>query len=181
MKLVDEIRNEVMKLNNKEAYIFIFSLLKRQKSMFDKIASNNKWNNIDVITNLYNLIQKNVKEQQNLFIEDCIDRTDIEYFGWECEEYFMQIVDTFLDTLFAFANQLQDKDDIDYGFTQCNFDLLENILYNLSVWKDRQEETFISNEYVQLEYKREKRDLDLIQCGNYLLDTDEEEMLVMIM
>ena len=93
----------------------------------------------------------------------------------------MQIVDTFLDTLFAFANQLQDKDDIDYGFTQCNFDLLENILYNLSVWKDRQEETFINNEYVQLEYKREKRDLDLIQCGNYLLDTDEEEMIVMIM
>ena len=30
MQLVDEVRNEVMKLNNKEAYIFIFSLLKRQ-------------------------------------------------------------------------------------------------------------------------------------------------------
>lgn len=180
MKLVDEIRNEVMKLNNKEAYIFIFSLLKRQKSMFDKIASNNQWNNIDIITNLYNLIQKNVNEQQNLVIEDCIDRTDIEYFGWECEEFFMQIVDTFLDTLFAFASQLQDKDDIDYGFTQCNFDLLENILYNLSIWKYGQEENFISNEYVQLEYKREKRDIDLIRRGDYLLDTGGE-MLVMIM
>lgn len=180
MKLVEEIRNELMKLDNKKVYIFIFSLLKRQKNMFARIAKNNQWDNMDIVYELYNSIKENVEEEQNLVIEYYMERTDIEYLGWECEEFFMQIVDTFLDTLFAFANQLQEKDDIDYGFSQCNFDLLENILSNLSVWEGRQEDTFICNEFVQLEYKREKRDLDLIRCGKYLLNENNEEMLVII-
>lgn len=180
MRLVEEIRNELMKLENKKVYVFIFSLLKRQMSMFDRIAKNNQWDNTDIVYELYTNIQKNVEEEQNLVIEYYVERTDIEYFDWDCEEFFMQIVDTFLDTLFAFANQLQEKDDIDYGFSQCNFDLLENILYNLSVWEDRQENTFICNEWVQLEYNREKRDLELIQCGEYLLEGNIDEMLMII-
>ncbi len=180
MRLIEEIRAELMKLENKKVYVFIFSLLKRQKSMFDRIAQNNQWDNTNIVDELYNTIQENVEEEQNLVIEYCVERSDIEYLGWECEEFFMQIVDIFIDTLFAFANQLQEKDDIDYGFSQCNFDLLENILYNLSVWNDRQENTFIGNELVQLEYNREKRDLSLIQCGEYLLEGNNDEMLMVI-
>ena len=59
------------------------------------------------------------------------------------------------------------------------FDLLENFIMNECGWENMNEEMFCSNEYVQLEYSREKRDLERIQKGEYVQDSGSE-MLIQI-
>lgn len=178
MRIVEEIRSELKDMEKQEVYRFIFSLLSRQKSMFDRIASINQWEGSDIISEIYDRVERNVYVSQNLIYECGMDRADIEYLGWETEEIYMQIVNIFLDNLFGFVNQLQNKNDIDYAFSQCNFDLLENVIINEYGWKNVNEEMFCSNEYVQLEYAREKRDLERIQKGEYVHDS--REMLIQI-
>ena len=41
MKFVEEIREELRKMEKGEVFLFIISLLSRQKTLFDKIASIN--------------------------------------------------------------------------------------------------------------------------------------------
>lgn len=177
MRIVEEIRSELKKMKKQDVYIFILSLLSRQKSMFDRVACINQWDGIDVIADIYDCVKRNVFETQNLICECGISRTDIEYMGWEAEEAYIQIVNIYLDNLFGFMNQLQDKNDIDYTFSQCNFDLLENIIMNECGWENMNEEMFCSNEYVQLEYSREKRDLERIQKGEYVQDSGSEMLI----
>ena len=109
--------------------------------------------------------------------EEGVERTDIEYLGWETEEINMQIVNTFLDNLFAFVGMLQDKQNIDYAFPQCNFDLLESLIMNEIGWENANEEVITANQHVQLEYTREKRDLEQIQKKTYLFETDNEMLI----
>lgn len=179
MKIVDEIRSELKTLKNQDVYVFIVSLLSRQKNMFDRIAHINQWDGINVISEIYDSVKRNVFEIENLSCSYAVSKVDIEYFGWEVEEFYMQMVDIFLDTLFGFVEQLQHKDDIDYAFSQCNFDVLENMIINEYGWQDMNEDLFCSNEYVQLEYEREKRDLEQIKKGEYeyLFETMQEMLI----
>ena len=179
MKFVEEIREELRKMEKGEVFLFIISLLSRQKTLFDKIASVNNWCENEIISSVYNEVKKNVLVPENFTYECDIDRTDIEYLGWEADEFYMQIIESFLDELFAFIEQLRYKEEVDYSFSQCNFDILESIVINQYGWRNTTEEMIISNEYIQLEYEREKRDLDKIKKGEFEID-EMQEMIIPI-
>ena len=82
MKFVEEIREELRKMEKGEVFLFIISLLSRQKTLFDKIASINNWCENEIISSVYNEVKKNVLVPENFTYECDIDRTDIEYLGW---------------------------------------------------------------------------------------------------
>ena len=177
MKMIEEIRDELKKMDKQDTCLFILSLLGRQKNMFDKIAYINGWEGTEIIDRVFACVKSNVYEEQNLVYEEGVERTDIEYLGWETEEINMQIVNTFLDNLFAFVGMLQDKQNIDYAFPQCNFDLLESLIMNEIGWENANEEVIAANQHVQLEYTREKRDLEQIRKKTYLFETDNEMLI----
>ena len=177
MGIVDEIRNELKKMDEKDVCIFIFSLLSRQKNTFDQIAEANQWDGSEIITGVYECVKENLYDSTNSIYECTVTRSDIEYLMWEAQEEDMQIVDTFLDNLFAFVNQLQDRNNLDYVFSQCNYDLLESKIINELGWQNVNEDVLLSNENVKLEYNREKRDLELIKNGRFDIDTCSETLI----
>lgn len=148
--IVEEIRNELKKMDVKDVYSFIFSLLSRQKNAFDQIAEANQWDGSGIITEVYECVKENLYEQTNSIYECTVTRLDIEYLMWEAQEKDMQIANTFLDNLFAFLNQLQNRNNLDYAFSQCNFDLLESMIINELGWQNVNENVLLSNEYVKL-------------------------------
>jgi hypothetical protein len=177
MVIVDEIRNELKQIDEKDVYIFIFSLLSRQKNTFDQIAEANQWDGSEIITEVYSCVKENLYDSTSSIYECIVTRTDIEYLMWEAQEEDMQIANTFLDNLFAFVNQLQDRSNLDYAFSQCNFDLLESRIINELGWENVNEDVLLSNDNVQLEYAREKRDLELIKSGRFDIDACSETLV----
>ena len=72
---------------------------------------------------------------------------------------------------------LQDRNNLDYAFSQCNFDLLESKIINKLGWKNVNEDVLLSNENVKLEYAREKRDLELIKSGRFDINSCSETLV----
>lgn len=174
MRMAEDIRKELKSMDDQEVNIFILSLLIRQKNMFDKIAAMNAWEGTDIVSRIFDNAKSLVFGVQSLINEECVERNDIEYFGWEADEIYMQIVSTYLDNLFAFWGLLQDTHNTDHSFSQCNFDLLESFIINKLGWKNVNEDVICSDKYMQLEYSREKRDIVLIREKNYSFDENIE-------
>ena len=174
MRMAENIRKELKSMDDQEVNIFILSLLIRQKNMFDKISAMNAWEGADILSRIFDNTKSLAYGAQSLINGECVERNDIEYFGWEADEIYMQIVSTYLDNLFAFWNLLQDTHNTDHSFSQCNFDLLESVIINKLGWKNVNEEVICSDKYMQLEYSREKRDIVLIREKNYSFDENIE-------
>lgn len=180
MKIVDEIKLEIMDMDEKKIILFIFSLLSRQKQTFEGLVD---WNCENQLVSI-NMIFDDLKGFMSNMYESNMKYTRVpeEYLDWntwgEVDECILENYMFFLETLNAFIGQLSHTNDIDYAFIQCNFEMLQNLLFNFELWSGEDEESFVQNEYVQVEKERELRDIKLIKDNNYHVKINSDETIV---
>ncbi|HOL10706.1 MAG TPA: DUF416 family protein [Bacillota bacterium] len=152
---------------------FILILIERQFSVYKKMCIGKEWNReksiIDILENCWKSIINESEIDPDL-LDLCMESNpeNLEY-DEEDEEKISFLV-TIIDNLTAYVRLIVAKEEFDGVFTRCNYDYLENFLYQYYDWKPLSTNLVSSHELVFLEYSRSIRDLEYLETTNDLLE-----------
>ena len=180
MYIYETIHEMVNALDNKKKKLFIYMLLIRQKNVYDFLAENKMWDQREQIEYIFELFLNCILEDR-FFPKKMITRI-VDYnpvnIGWEeNEDEIMGYMITFMDNVWAFANQLTDEGSKEPFYSRYNYDFLDGFIdemYDSS-------QPLLETDIMKLEIKREIRDYELLKDMKYIEYeklTRSEEMLI---
>lgn len=180
MYIYETIHEMVNALDNKKKKLFIYMLLIRQKNVYDFLAENKMWDQREQIEYIFELFLNCILEDR-FFPQKMITRIvdyNPENIGWEeNEDEIMGYMITFMDNVWAFANQLTDEGSKEPFYSRYNYDFLDGFIdemYDSS-------QPLLETDIMKLEIKREIRDYELLKDMKYIEYeklTRSEEMLI---
>lgn len=162
---IEEVLCRVEMLNIQKKYIFALMLTERQAKVYFKACINRNWNRKKEIINVLEKCWSSIVNDKILPVElvDLCQEYNPENIGSDWDDIHSFCI-TVLNNVTILVQMIVDKD-FDNLFARCNYDFLESFLYQYYGWEPLNTEMLVKNDLMQLEYKRNIRDLSLLESN----------------
>lgn len=182
-KILDDIVKKIKFMTSKQVLFLNYSVLVRQKTLFDYISKELCWKNSEIVDDFFDKVVLFFDEGKSITYDDTELNSDTMFhMGWECND---EILSGCLGDFFCAISAFYDlylgllENEEDYReFIGCNFQFLDIFLYEFGYWDGNNNESFLKNKYVQLELERTYRDIEKILNNTYDYLTNKNEAII---